>query len=93
MASALEAGVNYFDTAVQYGSGESERNLGRILAKLKADVVLGTKVRIPAEEFAGIEAAVTESMNGSLQRLGREQVDIFTSTIRSRLLAAAIGCQ
>ena len=44
---ALDAGVNYFDTAVQYGNGESERNLGRVLKKLKpANVVVGTKVRL-----------------------------------------------
>ena len=35
MARALEAGVNYFDTAAMYGNGESEKNLGRVLAKLK----------------------------------------------------------
>ena len=29
IAKAFEAGVNYFDTAVQYGDGASERNLGR----------------------------------------------------------------
>ena len=33
IARAIAAGVNYFDTAVQYGNGESEKNLGRILAK------------------------------------------------------------
>ncbi|MFA5916137.1 MAG: aldo/keto reductase, partial [Burkholderiales bacterium] len=31
---ALDSGVNYFDTAVAYGNGESEKNLGRILNKL-----------------------------------------------------------
>ena len=46
VARALEAGVNYFDTAVAYGDGESEKNLGRILRKLKpADAIVGTKVR------------------------------------------------
>src|SRR5215831_10017378 len=35
IARALAAGVNYFDTAVQYGDGESEKNLGRVLQKLK----------------------------------------------------------
>ena len=29
IARAIDAGVNYFDTAVQYGNGESEKNLGR----------------------------------------------------------------
>jgi aryl-alcohol dehydrogenase-like predicted oxidoreductase len=33
IARAIAAGVNYFDTAVQYGDGESERNLGRVLQK------------------------------------------------------------
>src|SRR5436190_6801997 len=47
IARALEVGVNYFDTAVQYGDGESEKNLGRVLKRLKpADAVVGTKVRI-----------------------------------------------
>ena len=35
VARAIEAGVNYFDTAVQYGDGESENNLGRVLQSLK----------------------------------------------------------
>jgi aryl-alcohol dehydrogenase-like predicted oxidoreductase len=78
VARALDAGVNYFDTAVQYGDGESEKNLGRVLKKLRpADVVVGTKVRLKSADFAGIGEAVTTSLEGSLQRLGREQVDIF----------------
>ena len=48
IARAVAAGVNYFDTAVQYGNGESENNLGRVLQKLKpAHVAVGTKVRLP----------------------------------------------
>jgi aryl-alcohol dehydrogenase-like predicted oxidoreductase len=78
VARALEAGVNYFDTAVQYGNGESERNLGRILKMLKpADAVVGTKVRLPASDFGRIGDAVAASLDGSLQRLGLERVDIF----------------
>ena len=50
VARAIAAGVNYFDTAVQYGDGESEKNLGRVLQKLKpANVAVGTKVRVPPE--------------------------------------------
>jgi aryl-alcohol dehydrogenase-like predicted oxidoreductase len=77
VARALEAGVNYFDTAAMYGNGESEKNLGRVLAKLKPDVVVGTKVRIPSAEFGRIGAAVAVSLEASLKRMGREQVDIF----------------
>jgi aryl-alcohol dehydrogenase-like predicted oxidoreductase len=78
IARALDVGVNYFDTAVQYGDGESEKNLGRVLAKLKpADIVVGTKVRLKPADFARIGDAVTTSLEGSLRRLDREDVDIF----------------
>jgi len=78
IARALEVGINYFDTAVQYGMGASEANLGRALAALKpANAIVGTKVRLPAADFGRIEAAVTESLDGSLGRLGLDHVDIF----------------
>jgi aryl-alcohol dehydrogenase-like predicted oxidoreductase len=78
IARAIEAGVNYFDTAVQYGDGESEKNLGRVLQTLKpANVVVGTKVRLLASEFGRIADAVTRSLEGSLARLNLDRVDIF----------------
>src|ERR1700686_3841944 len=78
VARALAVGVNYFDTAVQYGDGESEKNLGRILQTLKpANAVVGTKVRLPNAAFGRIADTVTASLDGSLSRLRREQVDIF----------------
>jgi predicted alpha/beta-hydrolase family hydrolase len=33
IAQAITAGVNYFDTALQYGNGESEKNLGRVAVR------------------------------------------------------------
>jgi L-galactose dehydrogenase/L-glyceraldehyde 3-phosphate reductase len=78
VARALAVGVNYFDTAVQYGDGESEKNLGRVLQNLKpANAVVGTKVRLPSAEFARIADTVTQSLEASLSRLRRERVDIF----------------
>jgi aryl-alcohol dehydrogenase-like predicted oxidoreductase len=78
VARALEAGVNYFDTAVQYGDGESEKNIGRILQKLKpANAVVGTKVRIPPDNYGRIGEAIAISLDGSLGRLRRDSVDIF----------------
>jgi aryl-alcohol dehydrogenase-like predicted oxidoreductase len=78
IARAIAAGVNYFDTAVQYGNGESEKSLGRVLKKLKpADVVVGTKVRLPPGDFGRVADAVTMSLEGSLARLGLDRVDIF----------------
>lgn len=78
VARALEAGVNYFDTAVLYGDGESETNLGRVLQKLKpAGIVVATKVRVPQGEFGRIAEAVANSLDGSLTRLRLERVDIL----------------
>jgi aryl-alcohol dehydrogenase-like predicted oxidoreductase len=78
VARALGAGVNYFDTAVQYGDGESEKNLGRVLQNLKpTNVVVGTKVRLPPGEFGRIADTVRISLEGSLTRLRLDRVDIF----------------
>jgi aryl-alcohol dehydrogenase-like predicted oxidoreductase len=78
VARALDVGVNYFDTAVQYGDGESEKNLGRVLQNLKpANAIVGTKVRLPSVDFGRIADAVPKSLDGSLARLRRERVDIF----------------
>jgi aryl-alcohol dehydrogenase-like predicted oxidoreductase len=78
IARAIANGVNYFDTAVQYGNGESETNLGRILHKLKpADMIVGTKVRLQPDAFDRIPDTVTASIEDSLARLQRDHVDIF----------------
>lgn len=74
---ALDLGINYFDTAAMYGNGESERNLGRVLKRLNPKLTLGTKVRVPAAERSRIGAAVTASLEASLQRLQRDHVDLF----------------
>lgn len=78
VARALDAGVNYFDTAPQYGDGQSEINLGRVLAKLRpAAITLGTKVRLRDADKADIGAAVAASLEASLRRLGRDSVDLL----------------
>jgi L-galactose dehydrogenase/L-glyceraldehyde 3-phosphate reductase len=78
VARALGAGVNYFDTAVQYGDGQSEKNVGRVLQNLKpTNVVVGTKVRLPPGEFGRIADTVRISLEGSLTRLRLDRVDIF----------------
>ena len=51
VARAVELGINYFDTAASYGNGESEKNLGRVLAKLKPNVYARhEKVNVPEAE-------------------------------------------
>ena len=78
VARALEAGINYFDTAVQYGDGTSEQHLGGILRGLGTrEALVGTKVRLRPAEFGRIAASVAASLDGSLRRLQRDHVDIF----------------
>ena len=77
VARAMEAGINYFDTAPSYGDGQSEQNLGQALRELGANVYVGTKVRVGAQELADLRGAVTRSVEASLQRLGRDAVDLI----------------
>jgi aryl-alcohol dehydrogenase-like predicted oxidoreductase len=77
VARALEAGITYFDTAPAYGDGQSEINLGVVLAKLKPELQLGTKLRLKASDKTDIAGAVAAGMDASLRRLGREQVDLY----------------
>lgn len=76
---ALDAGINYFDTAVQYGDGVSETNLGRIMGggRKPAGSAVGTKVRVPSASFGAIAKTIAASMDGSLQRLKMDHVDIL----------------
>lgn len=77
VARALASGVNYFDTAVQYGNGASETNLGRVWDKLKPTAYVGTKIRFTQAERSNIAAAAAASLEGSLKRLRMDHVDIF----------------
>lgn len=79
VARAIEVGITYFDTAASYGDGQSETNLGEILRELKSEgaVTVGTKVRISGDEVDRIEETTTASVEASLKRLGREQVDLI----------------
>ena len=77
VARALELGVNYFDTASQYGRGQSEINLGQTWKTLRVDAYVGTKVRLAADDMGDISGAITRSLEASLQRLQMERVDLF----------------
>jgi aryl-alcohol dehydrogenase-like predicted oxidoreductase len=84
---ALDAGVTYFDTAPMYGNGLSEQHIGRVLTELGAwgSVSLGTKVRLSVDDLRDPDAAVRASIVASLQRLGRDSVDLLQlhNTIRA----------
>jgi aryl-alcohol dehydrogenase-like predicted oxidoreductase len=76
---ALDAGITYFDTAASYGDGRSEEHLGRVMRDLGAwsKVVVGTKFRLRAEDLAHPAEAVRASLEASLKRLGRDNVDVL----------------
>jgi aryl-alcohol dehydrogenase-like predicted oxidoreductase len=80
---ALEAGVNFFDTANVYSGGTSEEILGRALAEYadRADFVLATKVNHrmrPGPNGAGLSRkAVMTEIDNSLRRLGTDYVDLY----------------
>ena len=74
---ALDAGMNYFDTARAYGDGLSEIHLGALLRELGSpNVIIGTKVKLNKEHSGSIQNEVSEQINNSLKRLGAESVDI-----------------
>jgi aryl-alcohol dehydrogenase-like predicted oxidoreductase len=78
VARALELGITYFDTAPSYGAGASETNFGRVLHKLRPErIVVGTKFHVKAGDPAAIAAEIAASLEASLRRLGREQVDLL----------------
>lgn len=76
---AIQAGVNWFDTAATYGAGQSERSLGRALEELNAGerVQVATKVRLIGDDLADIRGAVRRSVEGSLDRLRLPRVTLL----------------
>jgi len=72
---ALDAGINFFDTAFAYGLGKSEENLGRILKDLGANPVISTKIRLEADALSNVKAATIRAVEAGLERLGRDRVD------------------
>ncbi len=82
VSRALDLGINYFDTAPNYGArvggvGVSERHLGQVLHELGAKPIIGTKVEFSGEELADIPGTIRRSVEGSLSRLGTERTDIL----------------
>jgi len=84
MRKAVEAGINFFDTADAYSRGESEEILGRGLKELKLrrdETVVATKVFIPmgrGPNKGGLSRKhIFESCDASLKRLGLDYIDLY----------------
>ena len=77
--ATLDAGVGLIDTAEVYGGGESERIIGRLLARTRfdaSDLVLATKF-MPMPHKLNVAKALRQSLLASLDRLGVERVDLY----------------
>jgi len=76
---ALEAGINWIDTAATYGEGQSEASLGHTLRALNATdkVHIATKVRLAEEDLHNIETKIRDSVASSLERLGTSQITLL----------------
>lgn len=83
--AALDAGINFFDTAANYGAGHSERVLGRALEGKRHEVVVATKFGhiIDEEEKTvygdddQIIPNVRNDVENSLRRLRTDYIDIY----------------
>ena len=79
--AALDAGINFFDTADVYGGTRSEQYLGRALGGRRDEVVIATKFVGPVDDdpsHAGASARwVAEAVEGSLRRLGTDRIDLY----------------
>ena len=71
--TALDAGVNFFDTAPAYGDGEAEEILGEALVGRRASVVVATKVRPADLEPLRLRA----SCEASLRALQTDYIDLY----------------
>ena len=79
--AALDAGINFFDTADVYGRTRSEQYLGHALAGRRDEAVIGTKFVAPIDDDASHAGAgarwVAEAVEGSLRRLGTDRIDLY----------------
>ena len=76
---AIGLGINWFDTAATYGDGQSEVNLGRVLADLgiQEQVHVATKVRLMPNQLRAAGLHVRESVLASLRRLRLERITLL----------------
>lgn len=77
--AALDAGVNFFDTADIYGKGQSEEYLGRALGKRRSEIVLATKfgMKMDEQRKGAKPDYLRQALEDSLSRLGTDYVDLY----------------
>jgi D-threo-aldose 1-dehydrogenase len=74
---AMAGGINWVDTAAQYGNGKSEESLGWLLPEAGFKPYLSTKFNLDVDNLKDIPAQIEERFRGSLARLQRSSVDVL----------------
>ncbi len=74
---ALEMGMTFFDTADAYGSGRSERVLGKALAGRREQVVIATKFGFTATGSNAEPDYIRSACEASLKRLNTDYIDLY----------------
>jgi len=78
---ALDAGINFFDTADAYADGQSEIMLGKLLGRRRKNVIVSTKVGMrsgPSLGETGLSRGhILASCEASLRRLGTDYIDLY----------------
>lgn len=74
---ALSAGVNWFDTAPNYGGGRSEEALGWLLAGETRPFHISTKVTVDGRDLSDLRGQIEKSVEQSLTRLKRQSVTLL----------------
>ena len=78
---ALDAGINFVDTADVYSAGESEEIVGKALEGRRDDVVLATKFYVPMGDDpnhrGGSRRWIISEVENSLRRLGTDWIDLY----------------
>lgn len=89
--AALDAGLNFFDTADVYGLGEGERTLGEALRRRRRDAVIATKFGVRVEggqtSYDNSPSWIKTALDASLQRLGTDHIDLYQVHYRDGVTA------
>lgn len=79
--AAIDAGINYFDTAESYGKGMSEEYLGKALGVRRSEVLVASKwghtASLGPDERGGAPDQIRKRLEASLTRLGTDYIDHY----------------
>jgi aryl-alcohol dehydrogenase-like predicted oxidoreductase len=77
--AALDAGINFFDTADVYGAGQSEELLGRELVGRRGEFIIATKFgnKMEGQGSGATAAYIRTALEASLRRLGTDYIDLY----------------